>query len=169
MGVRSVKEDKNIYFASRENAGLTRESAAEQMECISADRIYKIETGKALPHPDEVLLMAECYKNPSMCNFYCSHECEIGQKYVPEIKVKDLPAITLEMLATLNNLQKSKDRLIEISADGELTEDEMPDFLSIQDSLNKMSLAIDALKLWVNNAVATGRIDGTVLEDIKAE
>ncbi|MCR4787562.1 MAG: helix-turn-helix transcriptional regulator [Lachnospiraceae bacterium] len=163
MGNRSVKEDKNIYFTSREEAGLTREAAAEQMGCISADRIYKIETEKAIPHPDEVLLMAECYKNPSLCNYFCSHECEIGQKYVPEVKVKDLPHITLEMLATLNRLQNNKDRLIEISADGELSEDELPDFLSIQNSLNEMSLAIDALKLWVNNAVATGKLDSSML------
>ncbi len=158
MGNRSVKEDKNIYFTSREAAGLTREAASEKMGCISADRIYKIET-KSAPHPDEVLLMAECYKNPAICNYYCSHECEIGQKYVPEVEVKDLPHITLEMLATLNQVSKSKDRLIEISADGKLTEDEMPDFTEIQDSLNKLSLAIDSLKLWVNNAIATGEIN----------
>ena len=164
MGNKSVKEDKNIYFTSRENAGLTREAAAEQMVTISADRIYKIETEKAIPHPDEVLLMADCYKNPALCNYYCSHECEIGQKYVPEVQVKDLPHITLEMLATLNRLQSHKDRLIEISADGELSEDELPDFLSIQDSLDQMSLAIDALKLWVNNAVATGKLDGSMLQ-----
>ena len=39
---------------SRENAGLTRESAAEQLGFISADRIYRIENG-ALPDPEEVL------------------------------------------------------------------------------------------------------------------
>ncbi len=158
MGNRSIKEDKNIYFTSREAAGLTREAASEKMGCISADRIYKIET-KSAPHPDEVLVMAECYKNPAICNYYCSHECEIGQKYVPEVEVKDLPHITLEMLATLNQVSKSKDRLIEISSDGKLTEDEMPDFTEIQDSLNKLSLAIDSLKLWVNNAIATGEIN----------
>ena len=32
------------------------------------------------------------------------------------------------MLATLNRLTKEKERLIEITVDGELTEDEIPDF-----------------------------------------
>ena len=104
--------------------------------------------------------MADCYKNPAICNYYCSHECEIGQKYVPEVEIKDLPHITLEMLATLNNVSKSKDRLIEISADGKLSEDELPDFLAIQETLSQLSLAIDSLKLWVDNAVATGEITG---------
>ena len=162
MGNKSVKENKNMYFKSREDAGLTREAAAEKMGCISADRIYNIET-KSLPHPDEVLVMAECYKNPSLCNYYCSHDCEIGQKYVPEVQAKDLPTITLEMLSTLNTLSGNRDRLIDISADGEISADEMPDFKAIQDTLNKMSLAINSLKLWVDYAVATGRIDKSLL------
>ena len=53
-----------------------------------------------LPHPDEVLVMAEKYKQPSLCNYYCANQCPIGQEYVPEIKVKDLSQIVLEMLAT---------------------------------------------------------------------
>ncbi len=163
MGNRSVKENKNMYFKAREDAGLTREAAAEKMGCISADRIYNIET-KSLPHPDEVLLMAECYKNPALCNHYCSHDCEIGQKFVPEVQSKDLPTITLEMLSTLNTLSGNRDRLIDISADGEISADEMPDFRAIQDTLNKMSLAISSLKLWVDNAVATGRIDKSLIK-----
>ena len=100
MGRKSTKENKNIYQTSREAAGLTRESAAELLEYISSDRIEKIESEKSLPHPDEILAMADCYKNPSLCNYYCSHECPIGQEYVPEVKLKDLSQITLEMLAS---------------------------------------------------------------------
>ena len=79
------------------------------------------------------------YKNPSLCNYYCSHECPIGIKYVPEIKVKDLSQITLEMLATLNRLTKEKERLIEITVDGELSEDEIRDFHKIKMDLEKMA------------------------------
>ena len=83
MGRKSTKENKNIYQTSRENAGFTRDSAAEQLEFISSDRIEKIENEKTAPHPDEILAMADCYKNPSLCNYYCSHECPIGKAYVP--------------------------------------------------------------------------------------
>ena len=38
MGRRSTKENKNIYQTSREEAGYTREGAAEILEFISADR-----------------------------------------------------------------------------------------------------------------------------------
>ena len=158
MGRRSTKENKNIYQTSREAVELTRESAAEALEFISADRIEKIESEKSLPHPDEILAMAECYKNPSLCNYYCSHECPIGQEYVPEVSFKELSQITLEMLASLNSLEKEKNRLIEITVDGIISDDELQDFKKIQTQLSQISLAIDSLQLWVEKALLDGRI-----------
>ena len=157
MGKKSTKEDKNIYFLSREEAGMTRAEAAEALY-ISEDRIERIEYEKSAPHPDEVLAMADCYKNPTLCNYFCAHECPIGREYVPEVEIKDLSQITLEMLANLNALTKEKDRLVEITVDGNITPDEMPDFKRIQNRLEEMSLVVDALKLWFDNAVSTGQI-----------
>lgn len=159
MGRKSTKQNKNIYQTSREEAGYTRESAAELLEFISSDRIEKIESERSLPHPDEILAMAEGYKNPSLCNYYCSHECPIGQEYVPEVQFKELSQITLEMLASLNSLEKEKNRLIEITVDGQITDDEIKDFEKIQEQLSQISMAIDSLQLWVQKAIAEGRID----------
>lgn len=164
MGRKSTKENKNAYQTSRESNGLTRESASELLGFISPERIEKIESEKSLPHPEEVMAMADCYKNPSLCNYYCSHKCPIGQKYVPEIQSKDLSQITLEILAALNSLSNTKDRLIEITVDGELSEDEIPDFKRIATELDKMSLTIDSLKLWVNSTIISGKIDKSLFE-----
>lgn len=165
MGRKSTKENKNIYQISRENMNYTREVAAEKLGFISSDRIEKIENEKTLPHPEEILAMTETYKNPMLCNYYCSHECPIGMEYVPEIKAKNLSQITLEMLATLNKLSHEKERLIEITVDGELTKDELPDFLKIKEELEKMALAIDSLNLWIDNTIASGKIDKNLLPD----
>ena len=70
MGKRSIKENKNIYQLSREDAGFTREKASEAIGCISDDRIEKIESEKSLPHPDEILLLADWYKKPELSNYY---------------------------------------------------------------------------------------------------
>lgn len=158
MGRKSTKENKNIYQTSREALGLTREAAAEQLEFLSADRIEKIESEKSLPHPDEILAMADCYKNPSLCNYYCSHECPIGQEYVPEVQMKNLSQITLEMLASLNTLNRDKDRLIEITVDGQISKDELDDFHKIQTQLGQISQAIDSLQLWVQKAIMDGNL-----------
>lgn len=159
MGKKSTKENKNIYQTSRENLELTREQASALLEYISADRIEKIENERSLPHPEEVLTMAQCYKAPNLCNYYCSKECPIGQQYVPEVKMKNLSQITLEMLNSLNSLGKAKDRLVEITVDGEITKDEYQDFATIQKQLFQISLAVDTLQLWFEKNIADGKID----------
>ncbi len=159
MGRRSIKENKTPYQISREELGLTRDGAEELLQYISADRIEKIESGRSLPHPEEILTMAECYKNPALCNYYCSHECPIGQEHVPEIKLKELSQITLEVLASLNAMEKEKNRLIEITVDGVISAEEIKDFEKIQEQLSQIAIAIDSLQLWVQKAVAEGKIE----------
>lgn len=164
MGRKSIRENKNIYQLSREEAGLTREKAGEQMVYVSADRIDKIEGGKSLPHPDEILAMAECYRVPTLRNYFCSHECPIGREYVPEVELKDLSQIILEVLDSLNTLEKEKNRLIEITVDGEITQDEYEDFVDIQKKLVRISAAVDSLRFWVEKTIADGRIDKEILK-----
>ena len=158
MGRKSVKENKNVYQTAREELGLTREAAEELLEVVSADRIEKIESEKTVARPDEVLKMSECYKRPELCNYYCSHECPIGQKYVKPVELKDLSQITLEVLSSLNTLEKEKNRLIEITVDGMISEDEREDFEAIKERLNEMSNTVASLSLWADNAVNSGKI-----------
>ena len=129
------------------------------MESIPPERIEKIENERSLPHPDEVLVMSDKYKQPSLCNYYCANQCPIGQEYVPEIKVKDLSQIVLEMLASLNAMGKQKDRLIEITADGKISGDELEDFIFIQEELERISITVETLLLWSERMLATGVID----------
>ena len=164
MGRKSVKENKSIYQQAREEMGLTRAQASELTGGLSESQIEKIESGKTRPQPEDVLLMAEAYKNPYLCNYYCAKECAIGESYVPEVDTKELPQIVLETLAALNSVTSQKDRLIEISADGELSEDEIEDFVKIQKQLQNISTSFQALNLWVEKTVATGKVDERLVE-----
>ncbi|MDO4940221.1 MAG: helix-turn-helix transcriptional regulator [Erysipelotrichaceae bacterium] len=150
MGRKSTKESKNIYQELRESLNLTREKASQLLDFISDDRIEKIENNKTLIRPEEVLKMSEVYQNPELVNYYCSHECPIGKKYVPEVKKKELSQITLEMLAILNSLDLQKNRLIEITVDGEISDDEHKDFVEIKRQLDEMSKTIASLSMWVD-------------------
>ena len=159
MARKSTKENKNIYQRTREALDLTREEASDLLVTMSPERIEKIENERTMPHPDEVLVMAQKYKQPSLCNYYCANQCSIGAQYVPEIKVNDLSQIVLEMLASLNSMQKEKDRLIEITVDGKVSGDELADFVAIQEQLEKISVAVETLQLWCERMLATGAID----------
>lgn len=159
MARASTKENKNIYQTTREGLRLTREAAGELLETIAPERIEKIENERSMPHPDEILTMAEKYKQPTLCNYYCANQCPIGQQYVPEIKIKDLSQIVLEMLASLNAMNKRKERLIEITADGSISGDELEDFIYIQQELERISVTVETLQLWCEQMLAKGVID----------
>ena len=159
MARKSTKENKNIYQMTRENLGLTREEASDLLVTMAPERIEKIENERTSPHPDEVLLMSDKYKQPTLCNYYCANQCPIGQQYVPEVKIKDLSQIVLETIASLNAMQKKKDRLIEITVDGHISGDELADFVYIQEELEKISIAVETLQLWCERMLDTGVID----------
>lgn len=163
----SAKENKNVYFQRREELGLTREKAAELLESIPADRIEKIENERVEPHPDEILIMADKYKAPELCNYYCAKQCPIGMQYVPEVKVNNLSQIVLKMLASLNAVQRKQERFIEITEDEKIDEDELEDFIDIQYELEKMSIAVETLQLWSERMLANGSIDMEKYEELK--
>nr|MBQ4457085.1 hypothetical protein [Clostridia bacterium] len=73
--------------------------------------------------------------------------------------MKDLTQITLEVLSTLNSLEKEKDRFIEIAADSRITKEEILDFLSIKRKLEQISLTADSLRLWIDHSIAKGEMD----------
>ncbi len=168
MARRSTKEKKNIYQLTREALELTREDASELLVTMAAERIEKIENERSMPHPDEVLLMSDAYKQPRLCNYYCANQCPIGQQYVPEVKVKDLSQIVLETLASLNKMQEKKNRLIEITVDGHISGDELADFVFIQEELEKISIAVETLQLWCERMLDTGAIDPEQYKALKA-
>ncbi len=81
--------------------------------------------------------------------FLLCHECPIGIEYVDEIEEKNISQITLEMMVTINKLVIDRDRLMEITVDGKITEDEYEDFKNIRKHLLEMSQAINSMKLWI--------------------
>ena len=70
MARASTKENKSLYQKTREGLKLTRETASELLETLSPERIEKIENDRTLPHPDEVLVMAQKYKHSRFLPMY---------------------------------------------------------------------------------------------------
>lgn len=106
-------------------------------------------------------------QNPGLCNAYCATECPIGQKYVPAIEAKELPQIVLEMVNSINIVNEQKNRLISIAVDGKLTNDEFYDFAKIENELEKISISVETLQLWLENTIETGDVDETLLNSAR--
>lgn len=159
MPRKSIKANKSVYQLAREELGLTRQEASDELDFITPERLERIENEKTTITPDDVFDMSEKYCKPDLCNYYCSHDCPIGKKYVPEVKIKDLSQIVLEMLASLNRIQDNKNRLVEITVDGSIDDNELKEFVDIQNELEKISITVETLQLWSEKMIADGVID----------
>lgn len=163
----------SIYKSIRKEHDMTRDEVCDVAvglgRPMQPERLERIENGKLDIHPEEVMLLSEIYGEPTLCNHYCSKDCPIGQKYVPEIKVKDLTQIVLEMLSSLNSMKKNQERLIEITADGIIEDDEIKDFVFIQKELERISITVETLQLWVEEMIAENKIDKEKYEKLISE
>ena len=149
MGKQSVKENKSIYQITREKLGYSRAQAAELMEYLPDYRLVKIEDGSVAVQPEDVIAMSKAYRSPELRNHYCTHECPIGKVDVPEITFDgNIYEILVHMVVTLDSINSKKGRLMEILADGVVSEEERPDFEQIQTELEHISMTIEAIQLW---------------------
>ncbi|MCR4688867.1 MAG: helix-turn-helix transcriptional regulator [Saccharofermentans sp.] len=165
MGRQSVKQDKNIYFKSREDAGLTRDAASRPG--LSPDRIEKIESGKTNARAEDILIMSEAYKKPELINYYCTNECPIGKKTVIPVSKHELSQIALSMLKSLGDLDTRKNNLIDICIDNRIDDDELPEFIAIKESLTEIAATASAMQLWVDSMIASGEISPEAIEEAK--
>lgn len=166
---------ENIYKQLRNQHEMTRDAVCDEVtekynSQLTSERLERIENNKFQIHPEEVLLLSKVYNEPTLCNHYCSNECPIGKQYVPEVKVADsLAQIVLEMIASLNTMKKSQERLIEITADGVIDDSELKDFVHIQNELERISITVESLQLWAEQMIAQGKINIEKYQALKSE
>ena len=66
-----------------------------------------------------------------------------------KVEVKELSNIVLEMIASLNEINPLVSKLVQITRDGVISEDELHDFSLIRTKLRDISVAVNELNLWV--------------------
>ena len=71
------------------------------------------------------------------------------------------------MLASLNAMQRKQERLIEITSDGVIEEEEIDDFITIQEELEKISVTVETLQLWVEKKLADKEINADLYNEHK--
>lgn len=157
----------NLYTEVRNKLGLSREKASELLETISPEKLERIENEKQLPTPEDVMIMAEKYSEPSIKNYYCANQCPMGQHYVPRIEFDDLEKTVLKLVASLNAINAKKDQLIEIASDGVVHDYELASFVNIQNELEKLSFALSKMEVWTEKMMSSGSIDMNEYKKLK--
>ena len=118
-----------IFKNARNTAGLTQERWAETLG-VSVDAVQNYEYGRNFPTEETVLLMADISGYKILPYQYMSMKSRIGSELLPDLsEAISLPKAVLNLILALNDMQKSIiPKLMEMAADGRITEDEIPNF-----------------------------------------
>ena len=101
-----------------------------------------------------VILIMPHYESKSMPS---QHESLFGNRQI----TKSISVSVSILICPLTG------RLIQISRDGKITDDEIHDFALISKKLDEISLAIDSLNLWVDKTASDHKINIDLLNEEK--
>jgi len=152
MGAKPTKAAGNIYCKARLEAAAyderlkSREKAAEMLG-YDTSTVASWELGSKRPSPEAVLLMADTYNAPHLCNYFCTQECPLGRD-MPSLIDGDLDRLTLRALGAMKKLKDAKELLIDITADGQINEAEIKCLEEILRLFDEMSVVHNSLKAW---------------------
>lgn len=157
MGRDARKAIENPCFKCRKEAAkhndrlYSREGAADLLG-VSVSSLAEYETGvtKVIP-VDKIVLMADLYGAPELKLWYCSEECPIGQTApcLPSYELNSVESTTLRLLKMLrqDEVQNVTDTLIDITADGVISDDERVNLTEIMEYLGELIKAAGELQL----------------------
>lgn len=153
MANLTAKTSSNIFYKARCEAAThneqlsSREGAADYMS-IDRGRLYRIESGIAVPYPEEIRLMADLYNAPELENYYCRTMCPLGNE-VPKAELADMDRITIRTLSAFRKIGKTKEMLLDITEDGVIDETEKPQLEEILRNLEEVEEIAQSMKLWI--------------------
>lgn len=161
MGRKASKATGNIYYIARVQAAekngvfTSREKAALQLG-IERSRLARIELDKIEPYAEEVLIMAREYNAPYLCEDYCNNICPIGMARIlgntkKKIRTDSLERLSLRFLSSVQSIDDISKKLVNISMDGQVTEEEYESFHKVLRSLNEVSENIKSIKAFIND------------------
>ena len=166
MARDAIKAGENPCFQCRKEAAKyndklnSREGAAEMLGVsVSSLADYELGITKVIP-VDKVVLMAELYNAPELKAWYCATECPIGRSLpMPSANISTVERTTMRLLKQLrqDEVQDIKDSLIEITADGVISEDEKVDLAEILEYLDELIKAAGELRLIGSKVLNGGR------------
>lgn len=169
MGRDAVKAGGNICFQCRKEAAKyndklnSREGAAEMLG-VSTSSLADYELGNTKVIPvDKIVLMADLYNAPELKAWYCTSECPIGRSFpMPSAELSTVERTALKLLKELreSNVQTVKEALIDITADGVITEEEKVDLEKILNFLDELIKAAGELRLIGSKVLNGGHDDG---------
>ena len=164
-----MKENTNVYFQARKEAAtgdsrlFNRDFAAEQLG-IASYTLGEYERGVTKVVPiDKVVLMADLYNKPELVTNYCRNECPVHGFLPLATEERNIQGIALRILSSfdIDQMEEMRRSLIEITKDGQITDEEVPQMKEILSRLEEMATVISELKIagekYLNGSGRSGK------------
>lgn len=143
-----IKDFGLLLIEARKSAGYTQEQASELLD-ISVRTLAKYEANQAKPTMDKMNSMVEIYDNEYIGYQYLL-TFKLGQKLLAPIESKSFSETVLSFIASIKKSNKCINDLIEIGADGQISQKEKPKYIQILNTFRLMMKDIQILKFCEN-------------------
>ncbi len=153
MGRKPTVSQDTVWYqarikASAWNERLANREGAANMLGIDQSRLSKIERNLIDPYPEEVVMMAKDYHAPELTNYFCREVCPLGCD-TPKADMDNLDRITVRALAVFRNLEITEHELLDVAADGKVSEEEEFKMLEVLSTLQVIEEVAQSLRIWV--------------------
>ncbi|MFL0197332.1 helix-turn-helix domain-containing protein [Clostridium sp. WILCCON 0269] len=149
-----IENTNNVYMKARLKAAeyndrlKSREKAADILGVHESSLTnYEKDLLKQIP-PDVVVRMADLYNAPELMHHYCCNECPIGKCIAPNVELKEISYLAIQLSVLSKNPETFVQELMKILQDGVVSNDEKQDFVTIVKGLVEFSEKIQSLDLW---------------------
>jgi len=136
-----------MFKEARNKSGISRDEAAFRLH-IGSRTLTNYEHQVTVTPPEIALKMQEIYQSPTLTAHYCSEYCPIGQIFAHQVpEHQHICSAILGLLKEHNDVALIRDKLIEITSDGVIDNEEMLTFESIMDELLDLEKKIEEVKM----------------------
>jgi transcriptional regulator with XRE-family HTH domain len=137
-----------MYEQARLQTGLSRETAAFALH-IGSRTLYGYEKGLVPVPPEVVVEMSREYGCPELPEDHCAVNCPIGQVTACKLRTMPLPEAAMQFLKEFGDVKRRTDRIIDVTCDGRIDEEELAEFREIWREILELEYAIGNFKRQV--------------------
>lgn len=151
MAKFATKAAENEFYIARMEAAkfnddlASREGASEYLG-MDRTRLSRIELDSQVPLPEDVLLMADLYRRPELCNHYCTRICPIGRKTMLPLIEGSLSEMAIKLYCAAHDMDEPAEKFLRMMADGKLDAMETEELAEIVPEIESFT---NVLQSWL--------------------